>query len=393
MLNLIKGKNLWATFLAVFIGIYLLFSMISISLSQIFISLSLVCWLVLLIREKQKFAFPSFFWPILAYVALSLVSSFLSVNPKLSLKDDRELLLFLLIPIVYAGFQKEKILMKANLALLVSGYLSCLYSIFYFIFKASPGERIKGFMGHYMTQAGLLLLFSCMALSMLIFYRKKIRYLWGLGLILSLFAIILTLTRNVWIGLIIASLLTLLLYKPVSAIIVPIVIGLFYLASPQPIKERALSIFSLKRGTNKGRIALMQVGIKVIRDFPLFGTGPDTVEIVIQNPKYGLSDEAKKAVHFHNNIIQTGAERGIPALLTWLAFMAWAFISLLKLLKNKDPSLRALTVAALAALAGLFTAGLFEYNFADSEITCLFLYMITIPFTLARIQQKTLVRG
>jgi len=34
------------------------------------------------------------------------------------------------------------------------------------------------------------------------------------------------------------------------------------------------------------------------------------------------------------------------------------------------------------------TAGLFEYNFADSEITMLFLYMITIPFSLARIQRK-----
>jgi hypothetical protein len=47
-----------------------------------------------------------------------------------------------------------------------------------------------------------------------------------------------------------------------------------------------------------------------------------------------------------------------------------------------------LTIAALAALLALFTAGLFEYNFADSEITMLFLYMITIPFSLARIQRK-----
>ena len=36
----------------------------------------------------------------------------------------------------------------------------------------------------------------------------------------------------------------------------------------------------------------------------------------------------------------------------------------------------------------IFTGGLFEYNFADSEITMLFLYMITIPFSLARIQRK-----
>ncbi len=70
--------------------------------------------------------------------------------------------------------------------------------------------------------------------------------------------------------------------------------------------------------------------------------------------------------------------------------MGYVFISLIKLLKNKDPTLRPFTVAGLGVLVALFTAGLFEYNFADSEITALFLYMITIPFSLARIQEKTL---
>jgi O-antigen ligase len=110
--------------------------------------------------------------------------------------------------------------------------------------------------------------------------------------------------------------------------------------------------------------------------------------MVFQNPKYGLSEEAKRFPHLHNNIIQIAAERGIPTLLAWLTFMVWAFISLAKLLKNKDPTLYPLTVASLAALLALFTAGLFEYNFADSEITMLFLYMITIPFSLTRIQDK-----
>ncbi len=362
--------------------------MVSISLSQIFLSLSLIFWIVILIRLKQKFTFPSFFWPLLVYATLSLVSSFLSVNPEVSLKDSRELLLFLIIPIVYTGFYGEKVLKRANLALLASGYLGCLYSIFYFFFKASPGERVAGFMGQVMTQGGLLLLFSCMALSMLIFSRDRTRYLWGLGFLLSLFALVLTQTRSAWLGLVIAASLILFLYKPKALIIVPFAVGLFYLASPEPIKKRALSSFSLKHPLNKPRIEYMRAGMKIIGDFPLVGTGTNTVEMVFQNPKYGLSEEAKKNVHLHNNIIQIGAERGIPTLLAWLTFMVWVFCSLLKLLKNKDPTLRPFTIAALGALFALFTAGLFEYNFADSEITALFLYLITIPFSLARIQEK-----
>jgi len=387
-LNLGKGKSVWISLLPLFIALYLLFSMVSISLSQIFLTLSLIFWLIMLIREKQKFIFPSFFWPLLVYAGLSLVSSFLSVNREVSLKDSKELLLFLIVPIVYTGFSGEEVLKKANLALLASAYLSCLYSIFYFFFKATSGERIQGFMGQVMTQAGLLLLFSCMALSMLLLYRERIRYLWGLGLLLSLVVLTLTLVRSSWIGLVVASSLILLIYKPRALILVPIAAGLFFLASPQPIKNRALSIFSLEQRSNKERIRLMRVGIKIIKDSPLFGTGPDTVETVFQNPKYELSEEDKRNVHLHNNILQTGAERGIPTLLAWLTFMVWAFISLLKLLKNKDPTLYPFTVAALAALLALFTAGLFEYNFADSEITALFLYMITVPFSLARIQEK-----
>ncbi len=381
-----KGKTFWISLLPLFLTLYLLFSMVSISLSQIFLSFALICWIVILIRKKQKFIFPSFFWPLIVYIALSLISSFLSVNPEASLKDSKELLLFLIVPIVYTGFSKENVLKKANLALLTSAYLSCFYSLFYFFFKASPGKRIEGFMGQVMTQAGLLLLFSCMALSIFIFSHEKIRYLWGLGFLLSLVMLTLTLTRSAWIGLAIASSLILFIYKPRVLIIVPLAIGLFYLASPQPVKKRALSIFSLKN--NKPRIEYMRAGIKIIKDYPLFGTGPDTVEMVFKNPKYELSEVAKRNVHLHNNILQIGAERGIPTLLAWLTFMVWAFISLIKLLKNKDPTLYPLTVAALAALLALFTAGLFEYNFADSEITMLFLYMITIPFSMARIQKK-----
>ncbi len=390
-LDFFKEKKIWVALLPLFIALFLLFSMVSITLSQGFLFLAFICWLIILIQKKQKFTFPSFFWPLLVYAALSLVSSFLSTHPKISIIDSKELLLFLLVPIVYTGFQSETVLKKANLALLVSAYLTCLYSVYFFIFKVPwPQTRIAGFMGQVMTQGGLLLLFCCMALCMFLFSRNKIRYFWGAGFLLSLFALILAITRNAWIGLIIASCLILFLYKPKILIVVPLVILLFYFVSPQKIKKRALSIFNLTHRRNIGRIEYLRVGIKIIKDYPLFGTGPNTVEMVFQDPKYELSERAQKNVHLHNNIIQTAAERGIPTLLAWLTFMGLAFTSLINLLKNKDPTLRPFAVAGLGVLVALFTAGLFEYNFADSEVTALFLYLITIPFSLAKIQEKNI---
>lgn len=378
--------------LPVAIGLYLLFSLISISLSQIFLAISLLLWLILLLTKKRNLLIPSFFWPLIAYAVLSLISSFLSVSPEISLKDSRELLLFLIVPIVYTGFQKVSAITKANRVLLVSAYICILYSLFYFFFKASAGERITGFMGHYMTQAGLLLLFSSMAMSMFLFARHKIRFLWGLALLLGLFTLTLTQTRSCWIGIVVASLVILLIYNPRTLIIVPVAIGLFLIFSPQYIKKRAFSIFGLRSSSNVLRIQYAKAGLKIIKDFPLLGSGPDTVDMVFQNPKYELSEEAKRNVHLHNNILQIAAERGIPTLLAWLTFMIWTFISLIRLLRNKDPTLFPYSAAALAVLLALTVAGFFEYNFADSEITTLFLYLITIPFALERIQKQESVK-
>ncbi|MFP4082066.1 MAG: O-antigen ligase family protein [Candidatus Aminicenantes bacterium] len=374
--------------LPLFIAFYLVVSMVSISLSQIFLFLAFLSWLFLLIREKQKPSFPSFFWPLLAYSLLSLISSFRSVNPQVSLKDSRELLLYLVVPMVYTAFRSEKTLRQANLALLGSAFLSLIYSFYYFFFQAYPGERITGFMGHYMTQAGLLLLFSAMALSMSFFSKHKTRFLWGLGFLLSLVALTLTLTRSCWIGVVVAACVILFLYKPRTLIIVPVAVGLFFLASPEYIKERALSSVSLNTESNKHRIEYIRAGVRIIRNYPLLGTGPDTVDMEFQNPKYKLSEKARMNVHLHNNIIQIAAERGIPTAAAWLTFMLWTFFSLTRLWRKKDPRLYPFTAAALAALGGLAAAGLFEYNFADSEIATLFLYMMSAPFALDRIRKK-----
>jgi len=103
-------------------------------------------------KIKTKTAFPGFFWALLAYSFLTLIACIFSDNPRISFIDSRNLLLFLIVPIVYTGFQKIKDIQIANLALLASGLTSILFSFFIFIFRYEPGERISGFMGHYMTR-------------------------------------------------------------------------------------------------------------------------------------------------------------------------------------------------------------------------------------------------
>jgi O-antigen ligase len=236
-----------------------------------------------------------------------------------------------------------------------------------------------------MTQAGLLLLFAALALSQTLFSKGKQRLVWGGSFGLAAVALILTLTRNAWVGLIVVACLLLWLYKPKTLVLVPVLIALFFLVSPSHVKQRALSIFDPRSYSNAQRIEYFQAGLKIIRDYPAFGTGPNTVHVIFQRPQYGLSEEARDNVHLHNNLIQIAAERGIATLLAWLVFLVWAALGLLKLVREKrNPLLYIYAAGALAALLGFFAAGFFEYNWGDSEVVMLFLCLITLPFGLER---------
>lgn len=372
-------KNPWRSLLAYSLSAGILFSLISISLMEIFQGAALVLWLILIAKDRMRPGLPGFFWPLLVFAGLTLVASALSVNPAMSFINSRKLLLYLIVPIVMTGAAAASARARTSGALLISGFISAAYSIGYFLLKAQPGERIRGFMGHTMTQAGLLLLFLCAALSFVLFLRDRTRWLWAAAFVLAAFCLALTYTRSAWIGFVLAVALILFLYKPAAVILVPVVVGLFAVAAPRPMKQRALSIFSLDSYGNRLRVEYIRAGLKIIRDFPLHGTGPDTVDMVFQDPKYGLSSEARQNVHLHNNLVQIAAERGIPALLAWLVFVGWALASLVGSLRRRDPTVFPHAAAGTAALLAFFAAGFFEYNFGDSEVIVLLLYLITLP--------------
>ncbi|MEE8378042.1 MAG: hypothetical protein V3R45_06685 [Candidatus Aminicenantaceae bacterium] len=102
----IKKLGTVPNLLAIAIALFLLFSFWSISLSQIFLTCALILWIILLVTKKLKFEIPRFFWPLVIYALLSLISSFRSVNAEVSLIDSKDLLLFLVVPITYMGLRE-----------------------------------------------------------------------------------------------------------------------------------------------------------------------------------------------------------------------------------------------------------------------------------------------
>ena len=80
----------------------------------------------------------------------------------------------------------------------------------------------------------------------------------------------------------------------------------------------------------------------------------------------------------HSNLLQIALERGVPALILWLAFLYILRPHALALLRkegNLEWIERGILLGALGGLAGFFTSGLVHYNWGDSEVVMVF-YMI-----------------
>jgi O-antigen ligase len=119
----------------------------------------------------------------------------------------------------------------------------------------------------------------------------------------------------------------------------------------------------------------------MVRDHPLFGVGPNMVEVVYG--QYRIPEAVEQVnPHLHNVPMQIAAERGLPALVIWLGFLGTLLRGLYVKLRTVGP--RTTAAAALASVVGMLAAGLFEYNFGDSEFLMLFLVMLTAPFAADR---------
>ena len=72
----------------------------SIAAANVFLGLSLLMWLVQAITTR-RLEVPRFFYPLAAYAALTLISAAFSDDPNASFVDSKQLVLFLVVPMVY----------------------------------------------------------------------------------------------------------------------------------------------------------------------------------------------------------------------------------------------------------------------------------------------------
>jgi len=355
---------------------------LSIAAAQILLALAALAWLTSHIARHERLEAPPFFWPLVAYAALTLASAGFSLDPEVSFTDCKQLVLLMLVPITY-DFARGARANSVVSIILTIGAASAFYGIVQYAVLNFDGlgRRPQGTLSHWMTYSGTLMLVICAATARLL-YGSSGR-LWAAFIMPALVvALSLTLTRGAWVGVAVGVAVLFLLKDFRLLAVIPIVIVTGLLLAPQEIINRGISMFAGRNDlTSRDRIAMLQAGVAIVKDYPLMGVGPDQIERVY--PRYRVPDAVKATnPHLHNVPMQIAAERGLPALAAWVWFVVAASLALFKLVRKARN--KSLAAAALGAMAAMLAAGLTEYNFGDSEFLMLLLVMITLPFAANR---------
>ena len=357
------------------------FVQVSIAISQSLLALACLGWIGMLLARRERPDAPRFFWPLLAYALATLLSAAFSRSPAISFIDSKQLVLFVVVPLVYRLASGAR--SSALLTVIISvGAASAAFGIFQYglLHYDQLVQRPQGTLGHYMTYSGLLMLVIAVALSRILFGTGE--RLWAALVMPALIlAIALTSTRNAWVGVCAAGALLLALKDFRLLAVIPVVAALVFAAAPARITQRFNSMFDASDPTRRDRVAMLREGRQMVRAHPLVGVGPNMVKEVYAEYRDPQAVE-KVNPHLHNVPVQIAAERGLPAVALWAWFIGILGLDLWR--QFRSGTQRVLAAAGLAAVIAMLVAGLFEYNFGDSEFLMLFLIVVTLPFAASR---------
>jgi len=246
--------------------------------------------------------------------------------------------------------------------------------------------RASGFYGHYVTCAEVLQLVFALILGIFVCLPNKRSWAGALllvALVGFVAALLLTVTRAVWLGCLISSALILLLTMRrrtlivMAALAIPLVMaGLFMLQ-----QKRNVGFLDRADHSTTWRETVWTEGVSLLVHNPrhlLIGVGMDSIKGHWR--EWGLFDGGRIPMgHMHSNFLQIALERGVPALLLWLAFLFVYARTLWRTIRsgtNVPWMERGILLGALGGLAGFFVSGVVHYNWGDSEVVMILFFIM-----------------
>jgi O-antigen ligase len=391
------GQSSWSAHLPLYLtGAAAAATVVSIAAFEILLALALVSMLIL---RRDLIRWPPVLIPFGLWVALTIASDLASGDARAGLPQIKKLYIWLMLFLVYSAFRRLREMRWLLAAWTAGGTLSALWGFVQFSRKYSAAQvmhrdfylayvadRITGFMGHWMTFSGHMMIVFLLAGAFVLFSNHTRWKPWiiAAGAIIGL-ALVAAFTRSMWLGAAVGSAYLLFLWRRWAILALPVAAALVLLANPFDVRERVSSITDPHGDTdsNLHRVVTRAIGMEIISWHPWLGLGPEqvgkqykqyipsTVERPLPTGYYG---------HLHNIYIHYAAERGVPAMLALLWLIGQALLTCIRgLLKApSDAEARWVLHGAIAVTIAVLFSGWYELNLGDSEVLGLFLAVLGV---------------
>ena len=366
----------------------------SIAVSQILLALALAA----LLLSSERMRLPPIKLPLALFLAGTIVALLASGHARDGTPQVRKFLVFVILLLVYSTFRT--VAQIRSILLLWAGVatLSAIRSLFQFWQKYQEsqelhknfydfyvGERITGFMSHWMTFGGEEMIVLLLLASYLFFSNEQ-RWKtggWVCAGVLAL-SMVLGFTRSIFLlGFPIGLLYLFWFWHKWLLAAAPVVAVIGFLIAPTALKERVTSIIQPHGETdsNQHRTITRRTGVAMIRAHPLLGLGPEQVKYQFEQwvpPDIPRPLPEGWYGHLHNIYLQYAAERGIPTMLFMMWMIGKALWDFLHTASKTSASIEARFVlhGAIAAILAILAEGFLEYNLGDSEVLTLFLAVV-----------------
>lgn len=161
------------------------------------------------------------------------------------------------------------------------------------------------------------------------------------------------------------------------------------------IRGREVGLVNPTDESTQWRLTVWREALPILAAHPLFGIGPDAAKY--RAGELQLFEGGKLPPgHFHSTPLQIAVDRGIPALLAWIAFVVTLLVSLARLARRLaakeseaggDWRVTATVLGAWGGLLGFLASSLVHFNWGDSEPMQMAWAVAGIAFAIARIER------
>jgi len=365
---------------------------ISIAGFEILLGAAILSLVVLRVKPR----WPAIWLPILLFFVGTVISWLASGDLHGGLPQIKKFYVYAMVFVVASAFQNVAQIRWLALGWVAAATASAGLGLYQFydkyedalekhqnFYDAYVADRITGFLDHWMTFSGEMMMALLIAGALVFFCRDRrwVPYLVGAGAVIAA-ALVAAETRSMWVGAACGGVYLMWLWKRWTVLALPVTAGLLLLVNPFGIGERERSLFQPHgdEDSNAHRDVVHRIGYKMIAAHPWLGVGPEQVGKVYKN--YLPADVKKLPTgyyqHLHNVYIHYAAERGVPTMLMLVWMLLRALYDFARTLRKlpRDAEARWVLEMAIAVIVAIMVAAWEEVNLGTSVVLAMFLAVV-----------------